>query len=441
MIAKMTKAVGLGLLAAVCCSLHFAAAFSISPQVDFFIRFVTRQSEIFSRPPSVTHWDMTEEALLKAAADLLRDYANPNIESSSTQQIDQLLSSMMGSRLATLGLLEAYYCSGGDSERSCSLPNYRINRLVFLQESVIRDVREANEDVDYGATLMSRTAAAHFDAEQFEDGQKMLIALRNLVVESIKNTRYPQARVYMGHLFHTLQDFYSHSNWIERGETEPYPMLGQPGMEIPPEMIASPDLQTCNDCSRTDAVPPVEGQTTAAYFYDCSSSTNIIDSVNRNYLISGYSDGGLDMSGEEILKPNGKCSHGGVFDTTSDSPATGGINKDSEAFSISPHADLHAQAAAVATTASVRILQDIRSDVDDDAKFAGFLNLELEIPNLAPISAITGITYVVDRTEGVEVILPQIQASLAGIKEQLREFGQSPAVQFILVSFDNTGKV
>ena len=424
------------LAAAICCSLPFAVSFTINPSVDFFLRFSTRPFEAQTRPKSVTHWAMTEDAILETAADLLRDYPNPSTEPSSTQQINQLLS--LESRLNTHKLLSAYYCSGGDPEGMCSLPAYRIRRLVFAHESVIEAVRDANDDVDYDGVL-GRTAAAHFDAEQFEDGQMRLNALRSLAAESIRNTRYPQARMYVGQLFHTLQDFYSHSNWIERGETEPYSVLGQPGVEIPPEMIAPPDLRTCNDCSRAEETPPNDlGFETATYFYNCNSSINVIDSVNRNYLTSGYSDGGVDMSGVKILKPEGKCSHGGAFDTTSDSPATGGINKDSEAFGVSPHAVLHTQAAAVATRASAQILKDIRSDVDDDTKFAAFLNLE--IPDSVPSSEVTGITYVVDVTEGLELLRPEILASLAGVKEQLRDFEQSPAVQYILVPFGGAGK-
>ena len=434
MMAKLTQATrAIGLLAVVCCSLRLplAVAFIINPPIDFFTRFSTRRSEIVTQPQSGTHWDMTEDAILETAAALLRDYPNPNTEPSSTQQINQLLS--MESGLTTFELLRAYYCSGGDPEGRCTLPAYRIRRLVFAHESVIEDIRDANDDADIDG-VMGRTSAVHFDAEQFEDGQKLLSSLRSLATESIKNTRYPQARMYVGQLFHTLQDFYSHSNWIERGETEPYSILGRPGVPIPPEMIAPPDSNTCNNCSRAEEIPSVTGIATAVYFYNCNSSTNIIDTVNRNYLTSGYSDGGLDMSGVEILKPEGKCSHGGPFDTTSDSPATGGINKDSAAPAISPHADLHAQAAAVATSASVQILQDIRNDVDDDTKFAAFLNLE--IPDSVPISAVTGITYVVDTTEGI----PEIEASLAGVKEQLGDYERSPTVQFILVTFGGAGK-
>ena len=433
----ISPAQALVLATAWCCRVHLAAAFTPFPALEFFLRLNSRPSDIFTRPPSVTHWDMTGDAILETTANLLREYPNPNIGSSSTEQLDQLLS--MESGLTTVGLLRAYYCNEGDPEGRCSLPAYRIRRLISAYEAVIEDIRDANSDTDVDG-LVGRTAAAHFDAEQFEDGQKLLSSLRSLVTESITNTRYPQARMYVGQLFHTLQDFYSHSNWIERGETEPYSILGQPGVRIPPEMIAPPDSKTCNNCSRAEEISPVpiQGITTAMYFYNCDSSTNIIDTVNRNYLTSGYSDGGLDMSGVEILKPEGKCSHGGAFDTTSDSPATGGINKDSAAFSISPHADLHAQAAVVATSASVQILQDIRNDVDDDTKFAAFLNLE--IPDSVPISAVTGITYVVDTTEGMESILPEIEASLAGVKEQLGDYEQSPTVQFILVTFGGAGK-
>ena len=394
--------------------------------MDFAIREV-RPVE-FTRPPSITHWAMTEEAVLQVTAEMLRDHPNPDVQLNSTEQIDDLTESVS---LSTSNLIRAYYCSNMN-EGSCSLVPYQVNRVLFSYESVINTINHANAEVDLGP--VGTIAAAHFDSEQFEDGQKRLVSLRKLAVESIKTSRYLPARLYLGQLLHTLQDFYSHSNWIEMGNSEPYSILGVPGLEIPPESIAPEEMATCNDCTRAEGIP--EGPRRAAYFYDCDSSTNIIDRVNRKFLTSGYYAGQLYSSRKEIVKPKGKCSHGGHLDPSSDMPATGGINKDSEAFSWSPHADLHTTAARVALKSSTQILRGIRNDVGNDAKFAAFLNIE--IPDSNPV-AVVSITYVIDTTAGLG-IKNEIQAAVTGVKERIASFEQATSFQFILITFSDQGK-
>ena len=90
-------------------------------------------------------------------------------------------------------------------------------------------------------------APAHFDAEQFESGQSYLVVLHQSVVSSIQAGDYDTARKDKGQTFHILQDFYSHSNWIENGNPAPNPVLGQPNKQI--ENVASPMQQTCTDCA------------------------------------------------------------------------------------------------------------------------------------------------------------------------------------------------
>ena len=120
-------------------------------------------------------------------------------------------------------------------------------------------------------------APAHFDAEQFESGQNCLIALRRSVVSSIQAGDYDTARKDMGRIFHTLQDFYSHSNWIENDNQAPNPVLGQPNKRI--ENVASPTQQTCTDCPSKTFI--------GRNFYECNN--NIIESLKDNgILTSGY---------------------------------------------------------------------------------------------------------------------------------------------------------
>ncbi|XP_078472874.1 von Willebrand factor A domain-containing protein 7-like [Lampetra planeri] len=66
----------------------------------------------------------------------------------------------------------------------------------------------------------------HFDAEMFVASQQKLVSQRNGLIRLLQKKEvtsydYSTARKLTGILLHTLQDFYSHSNWIEMGNTEP----------------------------------------------------------------------------------------------------------------------------------------------------------------------------------------------------------------------------
>ncbi|KAM4628348.1 von Willebrand factor A domain-containing protein 7 isoform 2-T2 [Polymixia lowei] len=62
-------------------------------------------------------------------------------------------------------------------------------------------------------------------------------------------------------------------------------------------------------------------------------------------------------------KPEGKCSHGGILDSSRHGGAKGGINKDSTSPLFSPHHYLHVEAARMATEATLTVLRDLRDTV------------------------------------------------------------------------------
>ena len=178
-------------------------------------------------------------------------------------------------------------------------------------KDAVKEIEYANAEVD--ANEPEKTAA-HFDAEQFREGSLRLISLKKQIISLIKQgddseVHYTKARKEAGTLLHTLQDFYSHSNWIEYGNNDPLSILGN--KIIDENSVADADERTCYDC--TD---------------DCE--TNL---VNTGKLTSGY------YGGQDVSKPVGvgKCSHGGFLDKSRKSSATGGINKDSSARYLSPH--------------------------------------------------------------------------------------------------------
>ena len=91
---------------------------------------------------------------------------------------------------------------------------------------------------------------AHFDAEEFSDSSRRIAKLRRQTISAIKTFRMKTARNFAGRAIHTLQDFYSHSNWIELGNNVIHPGLDfQDYTGITSDKVARPDQTTCNDCN------------------------------------------------------------------------------------------------------------------------------------------------------------------------------------------------
>ena len=369
-----------------------------------------------------THKKMTEDAIVEVTADLLRDNPNPDPTVDSTRKINAL------SAISPASLIRAYYGS-----------RHRVSAF----RNAIDDIAEANSDVDTG-TSERNLAEAHFDSEQFQAGQNRLTMLNRMMINEIKLCRFRSARKLAGRALHTLQDFYSHSNWVEMGRNDPYSVLGKPMRR--PENVAPRTMRTCTDCTRKEigtyqSILFSLGLRKTEYAYTCND--NILAEINRKgILTSGY------YSVDDEPKPAGKCSHGGWRDSTSDRSATGGINKDSLDSSWSPHHYYHQEAAAIATQASTDMLQNIRLHVEDDTKFAAFLNLGLEVLAMqSPADAAeveASISYVIDTTGSMSEELVEIQRAIPQIRIDLDHYvqslGENIQVRFILVPFNDPGK-
>ena len=186
--------------------------------------------------------------------------------------------------------------------------------------NAMNEMLSANAEVD--SFPMNRTASAHFDGEQFQQGSQRLVRLRQeLITSLLAGDKLQHARNLAGRALHTLQDFYSRSNWIELGNSGPFDVLAKPGSDISEAtVIAGATEATCKNCLS-------EGGPN-------DSQDNCAKNLITWKLTSGY------RSGQDIKKPvdMGKCSHGGKTDDSRLKPATGGINKDSTSRYESPHA-------------------------------------------------------------------------------------------------------
>ncbi|KAL1023650.1 hypothetical protein UPYG_G00044050 [Umbra pygmaea] len=178
----------------------------------------------------------------------------------------------------------------------------------------------------------------HFNSEQFAEGRSLITEGVSSIKANIRKENYQAAREALGRVLHTLQDFYSHSNWVDLGYTKPYPNLIRP--DLPLLNLAAVNTPTCKDCSNGGFCPN-------------SILPNIL---NEKKLTSGY------MGIYSPAKPKGKCSHGGRDDLTSLEVPRGGISKDELR---DDNIDLHNAAVSLATTASLQLLDDIRGAAGD----------------------------------------------------------------------------
>ncbi|CAF0907544.1 unnamed protein product [Adineta ricciae] len=191
-----------------------------------------------------------------------------------------------------------------------------------------------------------KLSPAHFDSETFNNGSRRIILLRQKVVSDSRtaDNDLTDARQKTGQLLHTLQDFYSHSNWVEMGNTDVNTLIGR---NETVGQVAAPNQATCSDtgCTKKTQKCSLWQQITIRkcplVYYDCTD--NILAAINsQRILTSGYLFNQTGENGQPLNKPAnvGKCSHGSVLDDSANVPAIGGINKDSNSLLFSPHASL-----------------------------------------------------------------------------------------------------
>ncbi|XP_008274830.1 von Willebrand factor A domain-containing protein 7-like [Stegastes partitus] len=326
---------------------------------------------------SITHRQLTQMACLKKTAEVCRDIAASDGRN-FTLTIDDSL---------TADKVQRACSSTATSTSVLSTAMFRISiATMYFSNAIVDVVYVLSED-------------HHFDDERFEGGRDIITAGVSAVKQSVKLENFVAGRWTLGRVFHTLQDFYSHSNWVELGNNAPYSALITP--DQPLENLAGPSTPTCRNCTG-----------------DNCTDNLLPDLLQQGLLTSGY------FNIFSSAKPDGKCSHGGTFDQTSKRDPVGGINKDSIGSS---HGSLHQKAADVAVNATMELLEDIRRAVGDK----NFLRL-------MGLSQSTVLCFVIDTTGSMSDDIAEAKRVSFEIIDSKRGTEQEPSA-YILVPFNDPG--
>ncbi|XP_067437736.1 von Willebrand factor A domain-containing protein 7-like isoform X1 [Thunnus thynnus] len=326
---------------------------------------------------SITHRHITNRAVLRKTAEVCRDFA-----ASEGQNFSLVIDNSL---------------SADKVQRACSSIGTSTSLLstVIFQTSMAQ-MYFGNAKVDVAFMLSDKH---HFDDEAFQAGRDLITEGVSYVKASVKLKNFVAGRWTLGRVFHTLQDFYSHSNWVEMGNTVPYSTLIRP--DQPFENLAGPSTPTCRSC--------IGG--------NCTNNL-LPDLLQQGLLTTGY------FSLFSRSKPAGKCSHGGSFDQTSKQEPVGGINKDDV---TSSHGSLHHKAADLAVDATMELLEDIRVAVGDK----NFLRL-------MGLSQPSVLCFVIDTTGSMTDDIAEAKRVSFDIIDSKRGTLQEPFT-YILVPFNDPG--
>jgi hypothetical protein len=273
------------------------------------------------------------------------------------------------------------------------------------QTKSMKDAAQEIADADSKVDDDQKHAVPHFDGEAFPESQQRIFGLFDACVNDLKGGSIGDARKALGQALHTLQDFYSHSNWIESAG-------GTNGALIPPGSPLGrldPSVPTCIFCAPNPVDPfaPI-----------------CIGNIITNSLTSGYYHGEVDRVRPNLLK----CNHGGITDLDA-IPPMGGINKDSRLADFSPHFLLHDTAWPAAQASSQDFIRAIKNQVSN-----------------RQIKALLGVgptlSIVMDTTGSMGDIIGSVQAQAIQIVNSRLNTDQEP-VEYILSPFNDpfTGPV
>jgi uncharacterized repeat protein (TIGR01451 family) len=304
-----------------------------------------------------------------------------------------------------------------------------ISRITPSMRKAIDRIKEGNVNTDLSSDFF--VGEAHATEERFAGAQERLKGnfqrMMDYLSDSFFYNRPDNSREALGTSLHTIQDFYAHSNWVERGMINTNPVLGRPNQNFDPSSIAASNEATCIDCQK------------------CST-------CNRNNATSRLTSAFYGLY-PTSTKPAGKCSHGAkaiqqsvpnpLFlidpihqpafvtitvhpDTTEYSSAVGGISKDDFDCDDAPHADFHVLAARYAKKATKEYLVEVVKNA------SGMTTKKLD--KLFGVNR--GLAFSVDTTGSMGSSIAGVRQELINIVNSRRGTDLEPS-KYVLMPFND----
>jgi len=310
----------------------------------------------------------------------------------------------------------------------------------------IQDGSEAVDDHGPKGKNEAEDAKCHFDDEEFFASNGRLIDKKAEVAVALFNNDVSSARELLGRALHTLQDFYSHSNWVDMGMPDISQKLGNTWpLELSPvddlgigftptciacqytvsRSIAIADADTCRMLyGGSDPMATVQKIGTAACMLglpallrlpfapvewpNCKDPTNLavppdLSSVPSRLLTSGWFGAEVKLHSH---RPKGKCSHGGPFDRDAD--GLEGISKDTANRFLTPHWQLHEKAVEFAEKATIRYLDELKDNLCTTGSGKKIAPLDC-----APLRRLYGVgpplAFVIDTTGSMASVIASVR--------------------------------
>ncbi len=204
---------------------------------------------------------------------------------------------------------------------------------VAFSKQALKDIIDANVRVDYNQgpgteTLHFDNASLALSSDRLRTGRNQL--LRTLKLPSTWSAQEAdEMREVLGEHLHTLQDFYSHSNYVNL--TAPLPNAV--------DFVRAPFPETTGPGITVLATQP-DGTNPCFHF---NRETILRTAAKESLLTTGYAEGNLQLADA----PEGQCAHGFIVN---------GIHKDWS------NRERYVDAAILAGLASTRFVQSIIND-------------------------------------------------------------------------------
>ncbi|XP_030640137.1 von Willebrand factor A domain-containing protein 7-like [Chanos chanos] len=331
------------------------------------------QGLAFQSTPGFTsgksHTSITEEAVLREAVESCKAVALAEGKA-FTPPVDLTAEKVLGACMKAL-----------EDRMDVSAVKFR---------ELLDEIITANTEVDDN---FYSSAPHHFHNEAFIQGRDLITKEVISIKASLQKNEMKMARRTLGAVSHILQDFYSHSDWIELGNTKPYASLLR--ADLPLENIADVGTPTCTKCREPDCKDLI-----------------LPNILKTHTLTSGYNP----AIGSSI--PRDKCFHGDSFGP--------GINKDDPATSLAPgEPDPHDLAAKLATEATVDLLRNIRNTAGD-----------LRFLKMLGISRSSVLCFVIDTTKSMTDDIAEVRRLTSKTIDDRRGTSDEPSL-YILALFND----